>query len=89
VPPAGPCTDAIDTAGPRHRVAILPRRSTMPVVTVQMFEGRTPEQKRELVAAITDAVVRITKTTPEATQVIINEVPRDHWAFAGKLASET
>jgi 4-oxalocrotonate tautomerase len=60
----------------------------MPVVTVQMFEGRTPEQKRELVAAITDVVVRITKTTPEATQVIINEVPHDHWAFAGKLASE-
>ena len=60
----------------------------MPVVTVQMLEGRTADQKRELVAAITEAVVRITRTTPEATQVIINEISREHWAFAGKLASE-
>jgi 4-oxalocrotonate tautomerase len=60
----------------------------MPLVTVQMFEGRTIEQKRELVAAITDAVVKIAKTTPEATTVIINEMPREHWATAGKLASD-
>jgi len=61
----------------------------MPLITVQMFEGRTPEQKRELVAALTDAVVRIAKTTPEATQVIIQDVPRENWAFAGKLASDS
>jgi len=60
----------------------------MPLVTVQMFEGRTIEQKRELVAAITEAVVRIAKTTPEGTTVIINEMPREHWATAGKLASD-
>jgi 4-oxalocrotonate tautomerase len=61
----------------------------MPLVTVQMFEGRTVEQKRELVAAITEAVVRIAKTTPESTQVIIQDVPRHDWAFAGKLASDS
>lgn len=53
-----------------------------------MFEGRTIEQKRELVAAITEAVVRIAKTTPEATEVIITDVPRHNWAHAGKLASD-
>jgi 4-oxalocrotonate tautomerase len=60
----------------------------MPLITVQMYEGRTIEQKRELVAALTEAVVRIAKTTPEGTQVIINEVPRHHWAYGGKLASD-
>jgi 4-oxalocrotonate tautomerase len=61
----------------------------MPLITVQMYEGRTVEQKRELVAALTDAICRITKTTPEATQVIIQDVPRHNWASAGKLASDS
>ncbi len=61
----------------------------MPLITVQMFEGRTVEQKRELVAAITEAVVRIAKTTPEATEVIITDVPKHNWAHAGKLASDS
>ncbi|MCC6176455.1 MAG: 4-oxalocrotonate tautomerase [Chloroflexi bacterium] len=61
----------------------------MPVVTIQMYEGRTVEQKRELVAAITEAVVRIAKTTPEATEIIIHDVPRHNWAMAGKLASDS
>lgn len=60
----------------------------MPVVTVEMYEGRTVEQKRELVAAITEAVVRITRTTPEAVSVVIYDVPRHNWAHAGKLASD-
>ncbi|HYU21325.1 MAG TPA: 4-oxalocrotonate tautomerase [Chloroflexota bacterium] len=61
----------------------------MPLVTIQMYEGRTVEQKRELVAAITEAVVRIAKTTPEATDVIIHDVPRHNWAHSGKLASDS
>lgn len=61
----------------------------MPVVTVQMYEGRTVEQKRELVAAITEAVVKHAKTTAEATQVVIVDVPKHNWAHAGKLASDS
>ncbi|MFN8521772.1 MAG: 4-oxalocrotonate tautomerase [Chloroflexota bacterium] len=61
----------------------------MPLVTIHMYEGRTIEQKRELVQAITEAVVRIAKTTPEATEVIITDVPRHNWAQAGKLASDS
>ena len=60
----------------------------MPLVTIHMYEGRTVEQKRELVAAVTDAVVRIVKTTPEATDVVIIDVPRHNWSRAGKLASD-
>ena len=61
----------------------------MPLITVHMYEGRTIEQKRELVAALTEAIVRIAKTTPEATQVVIQDVPRHNWAQAGKLASDS
>jgi 4-oxalocrotonate tautomerase len=61
----------------------------MPLITVQMYEGRTVEQKRELVAAITEAVCRIAKTTPDATDVIIQDIPRHNWSRAGKLASDS
>ncbi len=60
----------------------------MPVITVEMYEGRTVEQKRELAKAITDAVVRIAKTTPEGTHVIYKDVKKSDWAIAGKLASD-
>jgi phenylpyruvate tautomerase PptA (4-oxalocrotonate tautomerase family) len=32
--------------------------------------------------------VRIAKTTPEATEIIITDVPKHNWAHGGKLASD-
>ena len=61
----------------------------MPVIHVELYTGRTVEQKKELAQAITDAVVKIAKTTPEATIVIFDDVPKENWAQAGVLASET
>lgn len=61
----------------------------MPVVTVQMYEGRTVEQKRALVEAITKAVVDIAKTTPDQVNVVFQDVPRHNWGWNGKLASDS
>lgn len=60
----------------------------MPIVTVQLFPGRTTEQKREMAQVITDAVVRIAKTRPEGTHVIFQDVSQSDWAEAGTLISE-
>ncbi len=60
----------------------------MPFITVKMLEGRTKEQKRELVKAITNAVVDICKAPADGTFVVIEEVSKDHWAKAGTLLSE-
>jgi 4-oxalocrotonate tautomerase len=54
-----------------------------------MWPGRTVAQKQELAKAITDAVVKIANTTPEATIVIFDDVAKENWAQAGVLASET
>jgi 4-oxalocrotonate tautomerase len=54
-----------------------------------MWPGRTYAQKQELARAITDAFVKIVNTTPEATIVIFNDVPKENWAQAGVLSSET
>ena len=61
----------------------------MPVIHVEMWPGRTYVQKQELAKAITDAFVKIANTTPEATIVIFNDVPKENWAQAGVLSSET
>ena len=60
----------------------------MPMVRVEMWSGRTKEQKAELARAITDAVVKIGKTTPEATQIVFQDVPKGDWAIGGVLASD-
>jgi 4-oxalocrotonate tautomerase len=60
----------------------------MPVVIVEMWEGRTVEQKRNLVKAITDAMVEHAGAKPDALHVIIHDVPKDSWAKAGILSAD-
>jgi 4-oxalocrotonate tautomerase len=60
----------------------------MPIVRVEMWPGRTVAQKKELARVITDAMVNIAHTTPEATIVIFDDIARENWAQSGKLASE-
>ncbi|HZP57160.1 MAG TPA: tautomerase family protein [Dehalococcoidia bacterium] len=64
------------------------RRQRMPIVRVSMFSGRTHAQKQELARAITEAVANIAHTTPDATIVIFEDIERENWAEAGKLASD-
>jgi len=60
----------------------------MPIVRVEMWTGRTVAQKQELARVITEAMVNIAHTTPEATIVIFEDIPRENWAQSGELASE-
>ena len=60
----------------------------MPIVRVSMHYGRTLAQKAELARAITEAIVKIARTTPEATTVIFEDVPKENWATGGVLASQ-
>jgi 4-oxalocrotonate tautomerase len=60
----------------------------MPVVTVQMYVGRTSQQKRALVRAITDAMVKHAGAKPDNLHVILQEVPKENWALAGVMGDE-
>ena len=57
----------------------------MPVVTVQMWKGRSIEQKRNLARAITDAMVEHAGAKPDGLHVIIQEYSLENWARAGAL----
>ncbi len=59
----------------------------MPVVIVEMWEGRTIEQKKQLVEGITSVIVKM-GIPSEAVLIIIKDNPKHNWASGGMLASE-
>lgn len=59
----------------------------MPVVIVEMWEGRTVQQKKQLVEGITAVMTRM-GITADQVHIIIKDNPKHNWASGGKLASE-
>jgi 4-oxalocrotonate tautomerase family enzyme len=57
----------------------------MPVVTVELWPGRSVNQKRRLVAAITEAMVEHVGAGSEHLHVIIHDVAKDSWGRDGRL----
>lgn len=55
----------------------------MPVLTVQMLEGRDKEKKKELIKNVTQAVAVTLDVPAESIRVIINEIPVDNYGVAG------
>ncbi len=55
----------------------------MPVVIINMLEGRTRKMKRDLIKKVTNAVVESLGVKPDSVRVIINEVPKENFAVAG------
>ena len=60
----------------------------MPNITIQWFAGRTPDQKRQVTAAITEAMVKIAKTTPDQVHIVFQDVEKSDWGYNGKLCSD-
>ncbi len=58
----------------------------MPNVQIDMFEGRTIDQKRMLVEKVTKAIVESIDTKPENVKIVIRDMPRENSATAGILA---
>jgi len=57
----------------------------MPAIFVEMFEGRTVEQKQQLVEGITDLVVKTLKVDPETVSIRFLNLKREDLARGGKL----
>jgi 4-oxalocrotonate tautomerase len=60
----------------------------MPTVRVELFEGRTPQQKAALAKELTDACVRVLGGSADGVDVVFQDVARHDWATAGVLWSE-
>ena len=60
----------------------------MPTIHVELFAGRTVEQKRALAAALTEATVKTLGGAPDSIDVIFTDVQRHDWATGGQLWSD-
>lgn len=60
----------------------------MPVVKIEMLEGRTKLQKTKLVQAVTQALVDIANVKPESVTVVFSEYAKENWAQGGRLLSD-
>jgi 4-oxalocrotonate tautomerase len=60
----------------------------MPTIHVEMFEGRTAEQRRKLAKELTEATCRALAATPDTVQIILTDIKKENWAEAGKLFSD-
>lgn len=60
----------------------------MPIVQIEMLQGRTVEQKRALVKKVTEAISETANCPQEAVSIIIREMPKEHYAVGGKLRAD-
>jgi len=57
----------------------------MPVMQITISQGRSVEQKRELIRVLTRETARIMNTTEEKVRILIYEVSKENWGNAGVL----
>jgi 4-oxalocrotonate tautomerase len=60
----------------------------LPYVSIQITRGATRDQKKELVARVTNALVEVLGKKPEHTQIVIQEIADEDWGFAGMLTDD-
>lgn len=57
----------------------------MPTVHIELYPGRTTEQKTACARDVVQAIVKHLKTTEDATQVIFVDVEKSDWFVGGKI----
>lgn len=57
----------------------------MPVIQITISQGRSVEQKRELIRVLTRETARIMNTEEEKVRILIYEVSKENWGNAGVL----
>jgi len=65
------------------------RETIVPYVNIKITrEGATPAQKAELIAGVTDLLVRVLDKNPATTFVVIDEVALEDWGVGGLPVAE-
>ncbi|GGO84163.1 tautomerase [Marinobacterium nitratireducens] len=60
----------------------------MPVIQVNMIEGRSEKQKEALIQELTEACYKAISAPHESVRVLINEIPKKHYGIGGKTAEK-
>ena len=57
----------------------------MPTIQIEMKAGRTVDQKRALVKAVTAAICDTLKIAPEGVRIILRDMIKENYAVGGEL----
>lgn len=60
----------------------------MPIIRVEMWEGRTKAQKQDLAASLTREMCRVSGCPPEQLYIVFEDVPKENWAIGGELSAD-
>jgi 4-oxalocrotonate tautomerase len=60
----------------------------VPLIHVEMLEGRSEEIKEQLIAELTDTTVSVLGVNRESVRVVLVDVPKSHWGIGGVTAKE-
>ena len=60
----------------------------MPLIHVEILEGRPPEKIRKMIEKVTDAVEEALEAPRPSIRVIVTEIPKTHWAVGGVPIAE-
>lgn len=60
----------------------------MPIVNIQVMQGRPESILKELITKVTDTVADTLEVPKERVRVIISEVPKTHWGIGGTAVSD-
>ena len=56
----------------------------MPIVNIQLYEGRTQQQKDEIAKGVAETISRVADVPLDATVVIFSDTSRSDWHVGGK-----
>lgn len=56
----------------------------MPLIQVTILEGRTPEQKEQLIEELSEVASRVLQAPLDSVRVHLQETAPTHWGIAGK-----
>lgn len=60
----------------------------MPLVQIQIMEGRPVEKIKSLITKVTDTVEQELGAPRQSIRVIVTEIPKTHWGIAGVPVSD-
>jgi 4-oxalocrotonate tautomerase len=56
----------------------------MPVVTIEWYEGRSDDQKREIAEKVTQVLAEVGNTDPDQVWIRFVDSRRSDWAIGGQ-----
>lgn len=60
----------------------------MPIVNVNIMEGRPKEKIEKVISEITATMSNTLDVPKESVRVIVTEIPKTHWGIAGESVSK-